>query len=82
MYETYLLSYCDGYFDIDTNPREFAHALNLNKKQKRYTFDNGFRKSWSLFEYLNFSWYIKKNLPENLGGFKKNKKPTKYNDEK
>ena len=32
--ETYLLSFCDGYIDIDTNPREIAHGLNLNKNQK------------------------------------------------
>jgi len=35
LYETYLLSYCDGYFDIDTNPKQFVLALNLNSNQKR-----------------------------------------------
>lgn len=79
LYETFLLSYCDGYFDIDTNPTEFAHGMNLNPNQKRYTFDNGINKPWTYFKYLNFSWHIKKNLPENLGGFKKNKKPPKNN---
>ena len=79
LYETFLLSYCDGYFDINTNPTEFAHAMNLNPNQKRYTFDNGINKWWTYFRYLNFSWNIKKNLPENLGGFKKNKKPPKNN---
>ena len=34
LYETFLLSYCDGYFDIETNPTEFAHAMNLNTNQK------------------------------------------------
>ena len=79
LYETFLLSYCDGYFDIETNPSEFAHAMNLNANQKRYTFNNGINKPWYFFKYMNFSWYIKKNLPEYLGGFKKNKKPKKNN---
>ena len=80
LYETLLLSYCQGYFDIETNPTEFAHAMNLNPQQKRYTFDNGINKPWYFFKYLNYSWYIKKSLPEYLGGFKKNKKPKKNND--
>jgi hypothetical protein len=78
LYETFLLSYCDGYFDIETNPTEFAHAMNLNPNQKRYTFNNGINRPWYFFKHLNFSWHIKKSLPEFLGGFKKNKKPKKY----
>merc|ERR1711991_109823 len=70
LYETFLLSYCDGYFDIETNPTEFAHAMNLNANQKRYTFNNGINKPWYFFKYMNYSWYIKKSLPEYLGGFK------------
>ncbi len=77
--ETYLLSYCDGYFDIDTNPRTIAHLLNLNPNQKRYTIDNGFNNSWPIFNYLKYSWYIKNFLPEKLGGFKNNRKPEKKN---
>ena len=77
LYETFLLSYCDGYFDIETNPTEFAHAMNLNTNQKRYTFNNGINKPWYFFKYMNFSWHIKKSLPEYLGGFKKNKKQKK-----
>ena len=79
LYEAFLLSYCDGYFDIETNPKEFAHAMNLNPNQKRYTFNNGANKWGKYFRYLNFSWHIKNCLPEILGGFKKNKKPTKKN---
>ncbi len=75
--ETYLLSYCDGYFDIDTNPRTIAHVLNLNPKQKRYTIDNGFNHSWPIFNYLKYSWHLKNLLPEKFGGFKNNKKPLK-----
>ena len=75
LYETYLLSYCDGFFDVGTNPREVAYALNLNPKQKRYTYDNGINASFKYFKYLNFKWYIKNILPETLGGFKKNKNP-------
>ena len=55
LYETFLLSYCDGYFDIETNPTEFAHAMNLNTNQKRYTFNNGINKPWYFFKYMNFS---------------------------
>ena len=79
LYETFLLSYCDGYFDINTNPTEFAHAMNLNPNQKRYTFDNGINKPWQYFKYLNFKWYLRNFFPEALGGFKKNKKPPKNN---
>ncbi len=77
--ETYLLSYCDGYFDIDTNPRTIAHALNLNSEQKRYTIDNGFNHSWPIFNYLKYTWHLRNLLPETLGGFKNNKKPIKKN---
>lgn len=75
--ETYLLSFCDGYIDIDTNPREIAHGLNLNKNQKRYTIDNGFNESWRFFNYLKYSWHIRNLLPEKLGGFSNNQKPKK-----
>lgn len=75
LYETFLLSYCDGFFDIDTNPREIAYALNLNPKQKRYSYNNGINKPWKYFKYLNFKWHIRKFMPKSLGGFEKNKKP-------
>jgi hypothetical protein len=75
--ETYLLSYCDGYIDIDTNPREIAHALNLNPNQKRYTIDNGHNKSWPIFNHIKYSWYLKKILPEKFGGFSNNRRPKK-----
>ena len=75
LYETYLLSYCDGFFDVGTNPREVAYALNLNPKQKRYTYDNGTNAPFKYFKYLNLKWHIRNILPEKLGGFKKNKNP-------
>tara|TARA_B100001063_G_C16769122_1_gene560461 strand:+ start:1258 stop:2307 length:1050 start_codon:yes stop_codon:yes gene_type:complete len=75
--ETYLLSYCEGYLDIDTNPREIAHALNLNTNQKRYTIDNGHNKSWPIFNHIKYSWYIRNFLPERFGGFLNNSKPGK-----
>tara|TARA_B100001741_G_C16533507_1_gene590715 strand:+ start:341 stop:1387 length:1047 start_codon:yes stop_codon:yes gene_type:complete len=75
--ETYLLSYCEGYIDIDTNPREIAHALNLYKNQKRYTIDNGHNKSWPIFNHIKYSWYIRNFLPERFGGFHNNSKPGK-----
>ena len=77
--ETFLLSYCEGYLDIDTNPREVAHALNLNINQKRYTIDNGHNKSWPIFNHIKYSWYIKNLLPEKFGGFLDNSKPLKKN---
>ena len=73
--ETYLLSYCDGFFDIETNPKTISCALNLNPNQKRYTFDNGFNNTWPILNFLNPTWVFKSFLPEKLGGFKKNKKP-------
>ena len=45
-------------------------AFNLNNNQKKYKIDNGFN-SKNIF-YAMFLWYVKKNLPEFLGGFKKN----------
>ena len=75
--ETYLLSYCDGYFDIETNPRTIAILLNLNQNQKRYTFDNGFNNTWPILNYLNPTWTFKSILPSKFGGFKNNNKPTK-----
>ena len=75
--ETYLLSYCDGFFDIETNPRYIVYALNLNPIQNRYTFDNGFNNVWRYFSYFKYSWFLKSILPEKLGGFKNNKKPNK-----
>jgi hypothetical protein len=75
--ETYLLSFCDGFIDIETNPRAIAHGLNLNPNQKRYTIDNGYNKSWPIFNHIKYSWYIKNLLPEKFGGFANNTKPKK-----
>ncbi len=75
--ETYLLSYCDGFFDIETNPGTISIALNLNPNQKRYTFDNGFNNTWPILNFLNPTWALKSLLPEKFGGFKDNKKPVK-----
>tara|TARA_B100002051_G_C16742591_1_gene645264 strand:+ start:3970 stop:5055 length:1086 start_codon:yes stop_codon:yes gene_type:complete len=82
VFETYLLSYCDGFFDIETNPATIVHALNLNPNQKRYTFNNGFNNSWPIFNQFKYTWHIKSFLPESLGGFKHNKKPIKKNKKK
>lgn len=75
--ETYLLSFCDGFIDIETNPRAIAHGLNLNPNQKRYTIDNGHNKSWPIFNHIKYSWYLKNMLPEKFGGFANNTKPKK-----
>jgi hypothetical protein len=75
--ETYLLSYCEGFFDIETNPRTISFALNLNPSQKRHTIDNGFNNTWRYFNYFRYTWFFKSILPEKFGGFKNNKKPIK-----
>jgi len=68
--ETFLLSKCDSFIYLNSNVSSAAMAFNLNKNQKRYKIDNGFN-SKNIF-YAMFLWYLKKNLPEFLGGFKKN----------
>ena len=66
-----------GFFDIETNPRTIAIALNLNPKQQRYTFDNGFNNVWPILNFLNPTWALKSFLPEKFGGFSNNNKPSK-----
>jgi hypothetical protein len=68
--ETCLLSKCDGYLDTEGNVRGAALTMNLNNSQKRYLIDNGFNPGIPLIS--NYLWYIKKFLPSNFGGFKKN----------
>ena len=68
--ETFLLSKCDSFIYLNSNVSSAAMAFNLNKNQKRYKIDNGFN-SKNIF-YAMFLWHVKKNLPEFLGGFKKN----------
>jgi len=75
--ETYLLSYCDGFIDIETNPKIMVQALNLNTSQKRYTIDNGACAKWPVPPYMDYSWHMKNILSEKFGGFKNNKKPIK-----
>ena len=75
--ETYLLSYCDGFIDIETNPKIMVQAINLNTSQQRYTVDNGICAKWPVPPYMDYSWHLKNILSEKFGGFKNNKKPIK-----
>lgn len=68
--EACLLSKCDGYLDTKGNVRGAVLTMNLNNLQKRYLINNGFNPGIPLVS--NYLWYIRKFLPSNLGGFKKN----------
>ena len=66
--ETLLLSKCDYLIHITSNISSAAIAWQLNKDQKRYRIDNGLNVN-NIF-IAEVLWYIKKILPESLGGFK------------
>ena len=68
--EANLLSRCDGLVYVTSNISSAAIAWNLNNAQKRFKIDNGINtKNVILSRIL---WYLKKNIPELIGGFKKN----------
>ncbi len=68
--EANLLSRCDGLIYVTSNISSAAITWNLNNAQKRFKIDNGINtKNIILSRVL---WYIKKNIPELIGGFKKN----------
>ena len=67
--ETLLLSYCDSFIFLNSNVSSAVISLNYNKNQKRYKIDNGFNSKNIFFAIV--LWYIKRFLPEFLGGFKK-----------
>ena len=66
--ETLLLSKCDYLIHITSNISSAAIAWQLNKSQKRYKIDNGINVN-NIF-IAEVLWYIRKILPESLGGFK------------
>jgi len=66
--ETLLLSKCEYLIHITSNISSAAIAWQLNKDQKRYRIDNGLNVN-NIF-VAEVLWYIKKILPEFLGGFK------------
>ncbi len=68
--EANLLSRCDGLVYVTSNISSAAIAWNLNNTQKRFKIDNGINtKNVILSRIL---WYVKKIVPEFIGGFKKN----------
>lgn len=66
--ETILLSKCDSFIFLNSNISSASMAFNLNPNQKKYKIDNGFN-SKNIFISM-FYWYLKKILPNYLGGFK------------
>ena len=66
--ESLLLSHMDGLIYVTSNITSAAIAWNINKKQVRYKIDNGLNSKNIIIS--QFLWYIKKNLPSLLGGFK------------
>ena len=66
--ETMLLSCTDHFIFVNSNVSSAAIAFNLNNKQKRILIDNGNNsKNQFVAQWL---WYLKKSLPQILGGFK------------
>ena len=68
--ETILLSECDSFIYLTSNVSGAVMAFNLNSNQKRFRIDNGINSKKVLHSL--YKWYIKKILPEYMGGFKKN----------
>ena len=68
--EAILLSECDNMIYVNSNITSAAIAFNLNKNQKRFLIDNGYNSKKVIHSL--YKWYLKKILPEFLGGFKKN----------
>ena len=65
--ETILLSRCDCFIYLCSNVSSAAIAFNENRKQIRIEIKNGFNSKHELAS--QFLWYIKKYLPESMGGF-------------
>lgn len=67
--ETMMLSRCDTFLYSNSNVSKAVIGFNFNSSQKRYEMDNGFNTK-NIF-ISQFLWYLKKILPQSLGGFKK-----------
>ena len=68
--ETMVLSRCNTFLYSNSNVSKAVIGFNFNNSQKRYEMDNGFNTK-NIF-ISQFLWYLKKMLPQSLGGFKKN----------
>ena len=66
--ETIILSKLAGFFYSYTNVSQTSMLLNLNRNQKRYFVNNG--KNHKNVFIAKLLWFLRSNLPENLGGFK------------
>lgn len=65
--EALILSKCDGLIDIETNVISAAKFF----KKKKIKFHRLYLGDNSKNKYIaRFKWHLKKNLPENFGGFK------------
>lgn len=67
--ETMVLSRCNTFLYSNSNVSKAVIGFNFNNSQKRYEMDNGFNTK-NIF-ISQFLWYLKKILPQSLGGFKK-----------
>jgi hypothetical protein len=66
--EMLLLSSSNYFVYVESNVSSAVMSLNINKKQKRLMINNGTNsKNQFLAQWL---WYVKKMLPNNLGGFR------------
>lgn len=66
--ETLLLSKCDIFIYVTSNIASASIAWNLNSKQKKYKINNGINSNNIFLSQI--LWYIKKNIPSFLGGFR------------
>ncbi len=67
--ETYLMSFADYFVYVDSNVSKVVLALNKNKNTKNIIIENGYNSRSELVS--PWAWYVKKNLPIFLGGFKR-----------
>ncbi len=71
--EAMLLSSCKYFVYLCSNISSAAIGFNIEKNQQRFEIENGFNSKNIIFS--QFYWYVKKILPERLGGFKGIKYP-------
>ena len=63
------MALADYFVYVDSNVSKMVLALNKNKNTTNIIIENGYN---SRSEFVSpWAWYIKKNLPVFLGGFKK-----------
>ena len=55
--QTALLSFCDAFIDIKTNPAQAVMAFNLNPVQKRFIENLNFKSKFSISDF--FIYFIR-----------------------